>query len=203
MNKLSVICLVDLENIGTRALVKRMEKHPADEYIVFYSESTSTPETLLVHIPENVSVRFIGCRTGTNNAMDFCICTVAGQESLNRYKRIIILSDDKGYDAILPVLHCQGVRVSRETVETPDTSNISDTSNTSGGTPDWRENIPIIKAIRKYVPKEYQDDAIRLIPGVVSYSEAHEMLQAILPPKQVQRVYHKLKPHIPIEAVHR
>ena len=65
----------------------------------------------------------------------------------------------------------------------------------------WRENIPIIKAIREHVPKQYQQEMIAVLPGAINKKEAHEMLQIILPQKMVADIYKKLKKYIPKEVV--
>lgn len=182
MDGLTTLCLIDLENIGTKTALRYMDEHPENEYIVFYSEHTLGPGSVLMQTAEDVSVRFIGCQAGTVNAMDFCICAIAGQESVSRDKRIVILSDDKGYDAILPMMHCQGIRIKREKVALEPVSG--------------QTNAPIMQAIRKHVPKKYQENVLRALPNALSYSEAHEMLQAILPQKLVQSTYFRLKPYI-------
>lgn len=182
MRSLTTLCLIDLENIGTKAALRYMDENPEDEYIVFYSEHTLGPDSILRQAADDVSVRFIGCQVGTVNAMDFCICAIAGQESVSRDKRIVILSDDKGYDAILPMMHCQGIRIIRRRLALEPVPE--------------QDNKPIMQAIRKHVPKKYQENVLRALPNALSYSEAHEMLQAILPQKLVQSTYLKLKPYI-------
>lgn len=191
------VYLIDLENIGTQVLYNHIRAHHDGEYIIFHSDSTTSPGTILEKIPEDVKVSFVDCRSGGNNAMDFCICTTAGMLAKDS-RSIKILSNDKGYDPVLYMLHQQGIRITREcTPDHPSASNIS------AHTKDlkWRENVPIIKAIRETVPKKYQEDVIAVLPGAVSRKEAHEMLQAILPTKIVAETYRKLKKHIPKEIV--
>lgn len=190
------VYLVDLENIGTQALYHHIEKHREGEYIIFHSDSTASPGTILEKIPEDVKVSFVDCRSGGNNAMDFCICTMAGMLA-DSGRGIKILSNDKGYDPILYMLHQRGIRIAREcTPDHPSAQNAQAQKDLG-----WRENIPIIKAIRAAVPRQYQEDVIAVLPGAVSRKEAHEMLQAVLPAKIVAETYRKLKKHIPREVV--
>lgn len=187
------VCLIDLENIGTTAMHHYIESHKGCEYIIFHSDSTSAPGAILEKIPDDVKVSFVDCRSGGNNAMDFCICAMAGLLAQDE-RKMAIVSDDKGYDAILYMLHQRGIRINRETTPTHPSS-------ANGEIPAWRENVPIIKAIRACVPKQYQNDVIAVLPGAVSRKEAHEMLQAILPQKSATEAYNKLKKHIPKEVV--
>lgn len=192
------VYLVDLENIGTQALYKHIEEYRSGEHIIFHSDSTVSPGIILDKIPEDVRVSFVDCRSGGNNAMDFCICTMAGMLA-KEGRTMKILSNDKGYDPILYMLHQQGIRIAREcTPDHPSTSNISVYEKTN---PEWRENVPIIKAIRASVPKQYQNEVIAVLPSAVSRKQAHEMLQAILPQSKVAETYRKLKKHIPREVV--
>ena len=78
------------------------ECHKDAKYVIFHSDNTSTPGAMLDSLPQELDVQFVDCRSGGNNAMDFCICALAGQLSREPGKLIRILSDDKGYD---PVLH--------------------------------------------------------------------------------------------------
>lgn len=190
-------CLVDLENVGANALYQYINGHQDCEYIIFHSDNTPSPGVILEEIPETVKVSFVDCRSGGNNAMDFCICAMAGM--LAKDGCIMkILSNDKGYDPILYMLHQRGIRIKREnTPEHLSAANIP----AHKDIPEWRENVPIIKAIRSSVPRQYQNEVIAVLPGAVSRKEAHEMLQAILPQKIVAETYRKLKKHIPREVV--
>lgn len=194
------IYLVDLENVGTKFLYQHAEHHKDAEYVIFHSDSTSAPGVMLDNLPLELDTKFVDCRSGGNNAMDFCICAMAGQLSNEPGKLIRILSDDKGYDPILYMLHQQGVRIVREGSTYQQETGSGD-KNTSEEIPAWRENVPIIKAIRACVPKKYQHEVIGTLPGAVNRKEAHEMLQAILPQKMVPEIYKKLKKHIPREVV--
>lgn len=191
------IYLVDLENVGTKVLYQHIKHNEDAEYIVFCSDSTSTPGSILEHVPSMLHITFIDCQTGGNNAMDFCICATAGRLSVEAGKTIKILSDDKGYDPMLYILHRQGVRISRENTAYQPESVIDPPENNQ----QWRENIPIIKAIREHVPKQYQQEMIAVLPGAINKKEAHEMLQIILPQKMVADIYKKLKKYIPKEVV--
>ena len=184
------IYLVDLENIGQTLLYEQIESEPKSTYIIFYSIATLAPGAILEHIPEDVDVKFVDCYSGGNNAMDFCICAAAGRLSIEHGCSIRILSDDKGYDPMLNMLHQEGIRISRKKAG----NNVS-----VNGDPGPREHVPIIRAIRQNVPKKYQDDCIAVLPGAPNRKRAHEMLQSILPPEIVAGTYKKLKKHIPKE----
>lgn len=73
--------LVDLENIGTKFLFQHIEEHEKASYMIFYSDATSAPGIILEHISQDAAVTFVDCKTGGNNAMDFCICAAAGRLS--------------------------------------------------------------------------------------------------------------------------
>lgn len=199
----SKIYLVDLENVGTKVVCRHAECHKDAKYVIFHSDNTSTPGAMLDSLPQELDVRFVDCRSGGNNAMDFCICALAGQLSREPGKLIRILSDDKGYDPVLHMLHQQGVRIIREgSTYQQDAGSDNTKAVQKEEIPKYRENVPIIRAIRACVPKKYQNDVIAVLPGAISRKEAHEMLQAVLPQRMVQDVYRKLKKHIPQEVVH-
>ncbi len=195
--QLNTVYLVDLENIGTKILYQHVGDHRNVEYIIFHSDSTTAPGTILDNIPADVKVSFVDCRSGGNNAMDFCICTMAGILAAEGRQMIRILSDDKGYDPILYMLHHRGVRIIRESTYQA----VPKQADSHKPDQSYRENLPIIKAIRATVPKRYQEEVIGVLPGAVSRKEAHEMLQAILPAPAVADIYKKLKKHIPKEVV--
>lgn len=197
VNTAGIVYLVDLENVGTKLLCQHIRQHQDASYVIFYSDSTSAPDAILERIPETVSVTFTYCRTGGKNAMDFCICAAAGRMSVGTGAVMRILSNDKSYDLMFHMLHEQGIRISREIVACQQAKGPDPSSANS----DWRDNVPIIAAIKANVPKQYWNDVIAVIPGAVSRKEAHEMLQAILPQKIVAGVYNKLKKHIPKEVV--
>lgn len=190
--------LVDLENVGAKALCQHVMHHLGAKYIVFYSESTPGPGTILEQIPETLLIQFVDCKTGGNNAMDFCICAVAGALGTETGKIIKILSDDKGYDSMIYMLQQEGVRISRETTTyQPEPE--------PNGSPEekqaWLENLPIVKAIRANIPKRYQDELIEKLRGASSRKQAHEIIQTVVPQKMVADTYKKLKKHIPKEVV--
>lgn len=195
MDKRNVIYLVDLENIGTKALCQHIKRNAEAEYIVFHSDSTSTPWSILEQIPDMLKITFVDCKGGGNNAMDFCISATAGRMSCQPGIRIIILSDDKGYDSMLYMLHHKGVRITREGV--PGSQKVKTDEDVLIKDRGPREHVPIIKAIRKEVPRKYQEDVIDILPGAINRTEAYEMLQAILPSDIATSIYHKLKIHIP------
>lgn len=195
MESPNTIYLVDLENVGTKVLFQHAEEHKSASYIVFYSDSTSGPGTILEHLPMETQVTFVNCHSGGDNAMDFCICATAGRLSTER-KMLKILSNDKGYDPMLRMFHEEGIRIAREVTACQATKEDKDVR-----IQPWQDNIPIVKAIRGCVPKQYQDEVIMTLPGAPSRARAHEMLQAILPQKMVPEVYKKLKKHIPKEVI--
>lgn len=181
-----ILYLVDFENIGGKALYQHIEQHSEAEYVIFCSDATATPESVMTHLPLLSRVQFVNCRTGENNAMDFCICAMAGRLSVHHRSWIKILSKDRGYDAMLHLLQEQGIRILRETVESKAETGIKSPKDT-----------PLFLAIRSNVPKKYQEEVLNVLSGAVSRKEAHEMLQAVLPAKMASNIYQKLRKHIP------
>lgn len=192
---MNVTYLVDLENIGTKSLYQHVKDNLEEEYLIFYSNSTSTPNSMLKHLPDMLNVSFIDCKSGGNNAMDFCISMMAGKLSTNRYRKLRILSSDKGYDPMVCMLQEQGVRIERESVTYQ-----SETENVHLPVEEPNE-YTLRNAIRKYVPKKYQNDMAKAIVNVISRKEAHEICQAILPKSMATDVYKKLRKYIPKEVI--
>lgn len=191
--KHQVTYLIDLENVGTKLLYQHVEHNKNAEYVVFCSESTSSPSVILENVPADLKISFIDCETHAANAMDFCISAEAGRLSTNSDRLIRILSDDKGYDPMLHMLHRKGVRIVRETTYEPAKKDMTPINE------EQKENAALIKAIRTNVPQRYQKDVLAVLPNALSRKEAHEMLQAILPDKMVSGIYKKLKKQIPQE----
>lgn len=181
----NIVYLVDLENIGTSILCRHMGQYPDEKYIVFYSDATSDPSSVLSQIPEKVWVRFIYCRTGGNNAMDFCISAMAGRLTAGKGMTVRVLSNDKGYDPMIRMLQEYGIRIRREPATyTQPTEQLSS------------DNPSVKGIIMSNVPRQYQDDVLNAICGCVNRKEAYEILQAILPQQLAQDVYRKLRKHI-------
>lgn len=191
--KHQITYLVDLENVGTKLLYQHVEHNKNAEYVVFCSESTSSPSVILENVPADLKISFVDCETHVANAMDFCISAEAGRLSTNSDRLIRILSDDKGYDPMLHMLHRKGVRIVRETTYEPVKKDMTPINE------EQKENTALIKAIRTNVPQKYQKDVLAVLPDALSRKEAHEMLQAILPDKMVSGIYKKLKKQIPQE----
>lgn len=193
---MNITYLVDLENIGTKPLHQYAEQNQDAEYIIFYSDNTSMPGTVLELLPETINISFVNCRTGGNNAMDFCICAMAGKLSAYKARKIKILSNDKGYDPMIRMLQEQGTRISRECItyhQEQEEKPVQSTSNS---------NICDIETIIKNnVPKKYQNDMLKLIPNAIDRKEAHEMCQVILPKSLSTEVYRKLRKYIPREVI--
>ena len=202
-----IVYLVDLENTGTKILYQHIKQNENAGYIVFCSENTLTPGSILEKVPNTLHITFVDCHSGGNNAMDFCICATAGQLADKKGRQIRILSDDKGYDPMLYMLQQQGVRIRRETtaayqpVQKTGHKDIILTEQVAEDHTKPQKNTSMIKAIRKQVPKRYQEELIKVIPGALNRQEAHELLQAILPRKMVDDVYKRLKRYIPKETV--
>lgn len=190
----SLLYLVDLENVGANFLYQHAHAHAESEYIVFCSESTPTPGTVLHHVPEALDISFVDCHNDGKNAMDFCISAMAGVLSAcGRPMRI--LSGDKGYDAIFGMLHRQGVRIERE-----EPRHHAVLPKGAGGSP-LVDNTSLTGAVYKHVPKAYQQAVIAMLPDVYDRKGMHEALQAALPTKLVAATYKKLKKHIPKERM--
>lgn len=193
-NTPDMIYLVDLENIGTRTLYKHIGSHPGAWYFVFYSDSTPGPGQMLENIPVMVQVSFVDCKSGSNNAMDFCISAMAGKLSADIRKPMMILSDDKGYDPMLLLLNRQGIRIGRES-----TGHQASCDGNQEKAPMAQDMSPLVRAVRANVPKQYQDDLVASLTDGMCRSDMHEACQRILPEKMVSDIYKKLKKHIPKE----
>lgn len=187
--------LVDLENIGIKPLRQYVEHGQEGEYIIFYSDNTPMPGALLEQLPDNIHIAFVNCRTGGNNAMDFCICAMAGKLSTDRTGKIKILSNDKGYDAMVRMLQEQGTRITRDGVM----SHPEQREEPSQSTRSIDEN-GIAAIIQKNVPKKYQNMLQNEMLHVMSRKEAHEICQAVLPKSLATEVYRKIKKFIPKEV---
>lgn len=191
------IYLVDLENIGAKILPRYMEQHPDASYIVFYADSTPAPGSILEQVPHAVKIQFVYCRTGGNNAMDFCICAMAGRLVVIPKAMIKVLSNDKGYDPMIRMLQEQGSRIERVIAEYAITD-VSDKSDSNPGTiVDDARKQDLINAIKRNTEKCYWDRLIKILPDARNRSEAHEMMQAVLPNKMISDLYKKLKKFIP------
>lgn len=193
--KKNITYLVDLENIGTKALCQHIKRNADAEYVIFHSDSTSSPWSILEQAPDTLRISFIDCRGGGNNAMDFCICATAGRMSCQSGNYIVILSNDKGYDPMLYMLHHNGVRITREGI--PGSQNTKTDGIIEAKDHGSRENVSVVKAIRKEVPLKYQDDVINALTMAANRKETYEMLQTILPQSIAVDIYHKLKTYIP------
>lgn len=197
--------LVDLENICAKPLYQYAEKHQDGEYIIFYSENTSSPNSILEGLPEEIKVSFVGCKTGGHNAMDFCISGMAGRLSVGRLTKIKILSNDKGYDPVIRMLQEKGTRITREGVSLSPKEGKEGDLNYSNIDPvsdleDYAREQDIKRMIRKSVPKKYQGQMTDAILHAIDRKEAHEMCQAILPDNMATTVYRKLRKYIPREV---
>ena len=111
------IYLIDYEN--TRAGILGEMEGAAPEgslFLVFYSEQTRTPEKILAALSWEPDVRFIDCRAGVHDAMDFQITAMAGRLSaLYPHTRYVIVSGDTGYDPAVRMLQEYGIRITRMT----------------------------------------------------------------------------------------
>lgn len=201
INTSDIIYLVDLENIGTTILSEYIVQYPDAKYIVFYSDATVTPCSILDQAPVQTAIKFVNCKTGGNNAMDFCISAMAGRLTAVKGQVVKIMSNDKGYDPMLHMLQEYGVRIKREAVTYPSIVKASDQLEESGQqNQNLIMNEALITTIKNIVPKKYQADVLRVIPGAANRKAAHELLQTILPQSLVQEIYRKLRKYIPKEV---
>lgn len=109
------IYLIDYEN--TRAGILDEMEGTAPEgslFLVFYSEQTRTPEKILDSLSWDPDVRFIDCKAGVHDAMDFQITAMAGRlSSLYPRTRYVIVSGDTGYDPAVRMLQEYGIHITR------------------------------------------------------------------------------------------
>lgn len=184
-NTVKTIYLVDLENIGQTALYDFVKQNPEEEFVIFYSDKTTSPGIILEHVPENLIISFVLCESGSDNAMDFCICTTAGLIASKDFQKIVIISDDKGYDPAVHMLQQKGMRIKRENTAQAD----------DGQMPCL--NGRITKVVFENVPKRYQNEVFEALKNVSGRKAVHEMLQKIMPQTTAAETYNKLKKYIP------
>lgn len=111
------IYLIDFENTRSEILDEMECMAPEGSlFLVFYSAQTRTPGKVLDSMSWEPDVRFINCRAGVHDAMDFQITAMAGRLSaLYPHNRYVIVSGDTGYDPAVRMLQEYGVRISRLT----------------------------------------------------------------------------------------
>lgn len=106
--------LIDYENLPKDIVKNLCEKNKNQNYwyLVFYSDKTAPPQTILETVPESTTIRFQYCYNGTDNALDFqLIATVAQMSAKHPNIKYIIISDDKGYTPAVRMLQEQGLKV--------------------------------------------------------------------------------------------
>ncbi len=109
------VYLIDSENVGKKWIKHLPELRRSDRVVVFCSDKiTCTQEDLEGHENLKDKVTFVTCTNGRANAMDFCIVFWIGYHARTAPKtQYIVISNDKGFDAILEQDCIQNLRISR------------------------------------------------------------------------------------------
>lgn len=100
------VYLIDYENISYKGLFGIGSLKPDDEIIIFYSNSIAIIKDILsVYEKINIKIKYFCLEESGKNALDFMITTYIGYyASKNDTDRICVISKDKGYTSIKPVI---------------------------------------------------------------------------------------------------
>lgn len=112
------IFFVDSENVGDSWLDLLDHLGDNDLILVFYTDrSPHMSYTNLIRLKHStVDPEFIRCENGTENALDFQLTTYLGfLASKNPTDHLIIISKDKGFDAVIHFWTERGYQVARNT----------------------------------------------------------------------------------------
>ncbi len=106
---------IDGENTSNKwgHLLKLVEPH--DKILLFFSKACKHMSIPFLYAIQSTQadLEFISCHTGAN-AMDFQLCTELGcRIADDRTAKYVIVSEDKGYDAVVRYWSEKGVSVSR------------------------------------------------------------------------------------------
>ena len=113
------IYFVDSENVNEKWIEALTDTKRSDEIIVFYTEKSThaSYENISKLADGDVSLNWVKCFTGTN-ALDFQLSTELGYRiAKGERNTFVIISNDKGYDAIVNYWVVKGIKVSRLGVE--------------------------------------------------------------------------------------
>lgn len=112
------IFFVDSENVGDSWLDLLDHLGDNDLILVFYTDrSPHMSYTNLIRLKHStVDPEFIHCENGTENALDFQLTTYLGfLASKNPKDHLVIVSKDKGFDAVIHFWTERGYQVARNT----------------------------------------------------------------------------------------
>ncbi len=113
------IYFVDSENVNEKWIEALTDIKKSDEIIVFYTEKSThaSYENISKIADGDVNLNWVKCFTGTN-ALDFQLSTEFGYRiAKGERNTFVIISNDKGYDAIVNYWVVKGIKVSRLGVE--------------------------------------------------------------------------------------
>lgn len=113
------IYFVDSENVNEKWIEALTDIKKSDEIIVFYTEKSThaSYENISKIADGDVNLNWVKCFTGTN-ALDFQLSTELGYRiAKGERNTFVIISNDKGYDAIVNYWVVKGIKVSRLGVE--------------------------------------------------------------------------------------
>ena len=100
------IYLIDYENVSYKALYGISELAPKDEVVIFYSDDISIIKDILsIYNKSDILINYFELNNTGKNALDFMISTYAGYAAAKKYKKIVILSNDKGFSSITNVIN--------------------------------------------------------------------------------------------------
>jgi len=100
------VYLIDYENISYKGLYGIGSLNPDDEIIIFYSDSIAIIKDILSAYEKiNIKIKYFRLEESGKNALDFMITTYIGYfASKSDTERICVISKDKGYTSIKPVI---------------------------------------------------------------------------------------------------
>ena len=113
------VYFVDSENVNEKWIEALTDIKKSDEIIVFYTEKSThaSYENISKIADGDVNLNWVKCFTGTN-ALDFQLSTELGYRiAKGERNTFVIISNDKGYDAIVNYWVVKGIKVSRLGVE--------------------------------------------------------------------------------------
>lgn len=110
---------IDTENVGLRWISLLKEMNKGDKALIFYTDkSPNLTFSLLDQIlTSKVQVECVRCTNGSANALDFQLVTELGRRIKNNRRnpcQFVIISGDKGFDAVVEYWTARSYDVSRE-----------------------------------------------------------------------------------------
>ncbi|MGN0606446.1 MAG: PIN domain-containing protein [Oscillospiraceae bacterium] len=100
------VYLIDYENVSYKGLYGIGNLQPNDEIIIFYSQDINIIKDIIsIYEQSGVIIKYFELDETGKNALDFMVSAYAGYIASNpNIKRIAVISKDKGYTSIIPVI---------------------------------------------------------------------------------------------------